>query len=106
MEDHGVNLLPHGDGIDGIISEIESKYSLQNRDVALLDRGRELGEKSVFLIKDGIFQGFGYAHLNYQINNIPILESIITPMEQDLDTIFIIESYLRQHKIKMVELES
>jgi len=88
------------------IVELEKKYSLQNRNVLLLDKGRELGEKSVFLIKEGRFQGFGYADLNHQINNIPILESIITPMKGNDNTTFIIESYLRQHRIKIVELES
>jgi DNA polymerase-3 subunit epsilon len=88
-----------------LIKEIEKKYSLQNRTLALLDKGRELGEKSVFLIKNGVFQGFGYAALNHQINNIPILESTITPMKQSPNSTFIIESYLRQHKIKIVELE-
>ncbi|MEM8929450.1 MAG: exonuclease domain-containing protein [Bacteroidota bacterium] len=106
MGEHKIHSMVNPDEIHKIIAEMEGKYSLQNRDVVLLDRGRELGEKSVFLVKNGIFQGFGYADLNHQINNIPILESIITPMGQDLDTTFIIESYLRQHKIKMVELES
>lgn len=106
MEEHHIHSLGHPDEINKIIAQMERRYSLQNRDVLLLDRGRELGEKSVFLIKNGVFQGFGYADLNHQINNIPILESIITPMEQGLDTTHIIESYLRQHKIKMVELES
>ncbi len=106
MEEHQIQSLVNPDEINKTIAEIERKYSLQNRDVVLLDRGRELGEKSVFLVKNGTLQGFGYVELNHQINNIPILESIITPMEQDLDNTFIIESYLRQHKIKMVELES
>lgn len=106
MEEHQIPSQALPEEGNKIIDEIEKKYSLQNRDLVLLDRGRELGEKSVFLIKNGILQGFGYAELNHQINNIPILESIITPMEQDPNTAFIIESYLRQHKIKMVELES
>ena len=106
LEEHQLHEGVEMDKANAIIGELEKKYSLQNRNVLLLDRGRELGEKSVFLIKNGVFQGFGYADLNYQINNIPILESIITPMEEEHDTTLIIESYLRQHKIKIVELES
>ncbi|BFP43592.1 exonuclease domain-containing protein [Flavobacteriaceae bacterium GF1] len=89
-----------------LITEIEKKHSVQNRTLALLDKGRQLGEKSVFFIKNGTFQGFGYADLNHQINNIPILESIITPMKGNPNTTFIIESYLRKYKIQIVELES
>lgn len=86
-------------------TELLNAYSTQNRNIMLLDKGRELGEKSVFLIKNGVFQGFGYAELNYQINNIPILESIITPMQGDDETTYIIESYLRIKRLRMVELD-
>ena len=105
MEEHQLHSLDNVSERNRIITEVEKKYSLQNRNLLLLDKGRELGEKSIFLIKNGVFQGFGYAELNYQIDNIPILESIITPTEQDHDTTFIIESYLRRHHIKIVELE-
>ena len=88
------------------ITEIEKKYSLQKRTVVLLDRGREIGEKCVLYVKEGQFQGFGYANLNHQINNIPILESIITPVNGKQPTTQILESYLRQHRIKIVELEA
>ncbi|MDC6364949.1 MULTISPECIES: exonuclease domain-containing protein [Flavobacteriaceae] len=82
-----------------------SKYSLKNKSIALLDRGRETGERSFILIKNGELQGFGYVELNHQINNIHILESIITPMTSDSNTTFIIESYLRKkHRIKILEL--
>ena len=74
--------------------------------MVLLDRGREIGEKCVLYVKEGQFQGFGYANLNHQINNIPILESIITPVNGKQPTTQILESYLRQHRIKIVELEA
>lgn len=89
-----------------IVEEIEKKYSTQKRTIALLDRGRQIGEKSVFLIKDGVFRGLGYADLNHQIKNIPILESIITPIDGNKNTIHIIESYLRKNRLRIVELES
>lgn len=82
------------------------KYSISGRSMALLDRGRQIGERSFILIKNGILKGFGYAELNHQINNIHILESIITPMPSDENTTFIIESYLRKKNngLKVLEL--
>ncbi|MEM6542776.1 MAG: exonuclease, partial [Bacteroidota bacterium] len=80
--------------------------STHNRTIALIDRGRELGEHSVFLIKKGIFKGLGYADLNHQINNIHILEAIITPFDNGINSIHIIEAYLRKSRIQIVELES
>ncbi|WP_136465615.1 exonuclease domain-containing protein [Flagellimonas onchidii] len=87
------------------IVDVLDKYSLRNRTIALVDRGRELGEHSFILIKNGNLKGYGYAELNHQINNIHILESIITPMVSDDNTTFIIESYLRKNsKLKVLEL--
>lgn len=82
-----------------------SKYSILGKSIALVDRGREVGERSFILIKNGALQGFGYVELNHQINNIHILESILTPMSSDENTSFIIESYLRKSKkFKVLEL--
>ncbi|WP_420322803.1 exonuclease domain-containing protein [Flagellimonas sp.] len=87
------------------ITSALNKYSLKNKTMALIDRGRELGEHSLVLIKNGTLQGFGYVELNHQINNIHILESIITPMSSDENTTFIVESYLRKNsKLRILEL--
>ncbi len=88
------------------VMKILKQYSTQNRTVALIDRGRELGERSVFLIKNGVFKGLGYVDLNHQVNNIHILEAIIAPFEGGVNTIQIIESYLRKSRMQIVELES
>ncbi|WP_431121556.1 exonuclease domain-containing protein [Flagellimonas flava] len=81
------------------------KYSLLDKNIAILDKGREVGERSFILIKEGILKGFGYVELNHQINNIHILESIITPMTSDENTTFIVESYLRKNsRLKVLEL--
>ncbi len=82
-----------------------NRYSIKDKNIVLLDKGREVGEKGLVLIKDGELQGFGYVELNHQINNIHILESIITPMSGDENTTFIIESYLRKKQgIKVLDL--
>ncbi len=88
------------------ITQVLKQYSTQNRTLVLIDRGRELGERSVFLIKNGVFKGLGYTDLNHQVNNIHILEAIITPFEGGVNTIHIIESYLRKSRMQIVELES
>lgn len=87
------------------LHNVLEKYSLSGKNIALVDKGREIGERSFILIKDGILKGFGYAELNHQINNIHILESIITPMSSDENTTFIVESYLRKkNNLKVLEL--
>jgi DNA polymerase-3 subunit epsilon len=64
----------------------------------VIDRGRELDEKSAIFIEDGIFKGIGYFNLNYQINNSHIIKSLITPMENNRDVQHILKNHLRKNK--------
>lgn len=87
------------------VAETIAKYSLAEKNIAIIDKGRALGEKSVILIKNGTFKGLGFCDLNYQINNLHILETIITPMVGNDNTNHIIEAYLRKRKVqKIVDL--
>ena len=71
----------------------------------IIDRGRSVDERSVILIEEGQFKGYGFYNLNFQINNLEILERIITPMHDNRDARHLIQSYLRTRKvIKTLEL--
>ena len=88
------------------VKEAVEKYSLVKKNVVILDKGREIGEHSVILIKNGALTGYGFYNLNNQINNASILESIIVPMQGDADTNHLIQSYLRKNKaLKIMELQ-
>lgn len=84
------------------VQKAMDKYSMSNKNVVIVDKGREVGEYSAILIKEGEFKGIGYYNLNHQINNIHILESIITPMKGTVSAIHIIESYLRKKRVKKI----
>ncbi|WP_133758545.1 exonuclease domain-containing protein [Gelidibacter sediminis] len=87
------------------VQEVIAANIFDNQDFILIDKGRAVDEHSVLLIEDGIFKGLGYYNLNYQITNKKVLESIITPMENNRDTIHIIQTYLRKNKqIKRINL--
>ena len=43
------------------------KYSYENQDMLLIDVGRDLEERSVILIENGQYKGFGFYNLNHQI---------------------------------------
>ena len=66
--------------------------------MVIIDRGRDIDERSAILIENGVFKGLGFVNLNYQINNIEVLESIITPMENNRDAQHIIKNYVRKNK--------
>jgi len=87
------------------VLEVIKRYSYNDQNMLVIDRGREVDEKSALLVEDGVFIGIGYFNLNYQLNNIDIVRNIITPMANDLDTRHIIQSYLRKNKkIKIIQL--
>lgn len=87
------------------VNTIIEKNTFDNKDMILIDRGRDIDEKSVILIEDGIFKGLGFFDLNHQINNREILKSLITPMQNNRDTQHIIQSYMRRNKrLKVVHL--
>ena len=89
------------------VMKLIAKNSYESKNMAIVDRGREIDERSVIYIENGIFKGFGFFDLNYQINTLEVLESIITPMENNRDTQHIIQSYLRRNKnLKIVQINS
>ncbi|MGB6150797.1 MAG: exonuclease domain-containing protein [Pricia sp.] len=88
------------------VEEAIGKYSLKDKNIVIVDKGRDIGEYSAMLIKNGHFQGLGFYDLNHQINTAPILESIITPMAGGANTGHIIETYLRKRRVlKILELK-
>ena len=88
------------------VSQIINKHRYDNHNMVIIDRGRDVDERSAILIENGVFKGLGFYNLNYQINNIDILESIITPMENNRDVQHIIQSHLRRNKrLKVIQLE-
>ncbi|WP_298757974.1 exonuclease domain-containing protein [uncultured Psychroserpens sp.] len=87
------------------VHELISKNSYENKNMVIIDQGRDIDEKSVIYIENGVFKGLGFYDLNHQINTIEVLESIITPMENNRDTQHIIQSYLRRNKkVKTISL--
>ena len=79
------------------------KNLFDNKTFALLDRGRTISERSVILVENGVYKGYAFYDLNYQINNIEILRNIIIPMQSSRDTRNSIQSYMRKSKtIKII----
>jgi len=84
------------------VFQVIGKHSFENKNMVIVDRGREYDENSAILIENGVFKGIGFYNLNYQINNIEVLKSLITSMENNRDVQHIIKSYLRRNKVKKV----
>ena len=88
------------------VQKFIDKSSYEFDDMLLIDKGRSIEEHSVILIENGIYRGYGFFNLNFQINNPEVLKSIINVMENNRDTQHIIQSYLRKNKVqKILQLE-
>lgn len=87
------------------VKEIFAKYGLQNEDIAIVDKGRVVGEKSMILVIDGNIKGYGFLNLNYQLTQRSILETLITPLANSLLNQHLLHSYLRKNsKVKVLKL--
>ena len=83
-----------------------TKYSFWHQNVAIVDKGRRVGEKSVILLVDGQIKGYGFFHLNYQLTQLVFLENIITPLPNTLINRHLLDQYLRTHPhIKVLNLK-
>ena len=80
----------------------ETTISFKQQSLMIIDKGRDIDERSVILIENGNYKGFGFYNLNYQINNIDVIKSVITPMHHNRDTQYIIQAYLRKKKVLKV----
>ncbi|WP_158849881.1 exonuclease domain-containing protein [Algibacter sp. L1A34] len=88
------------------VNALIEKHSYAKKNMVIIDRGRDIDERTAILIENGVFKGLGFFNLNYQINNIKVLESIITPMENNRDAQHIIKNYIRKNKrIKIINFD-
>ncbi len=80
------------------VQEFIDKNVFENRTIVITDRGRTINERSAVLIENGIYKGYAFYDLNYQIRNIEILKNMLTPMENNRDTRTIIQSQIRRSR--------
>lgn len=75
------------------------KNLFDNKNMIIIDRGRKTGEHSAILIENGIYKGYAFYDLNYQINTPEILKNILVPMPNNRNTRNYIQEYLRKNRV-------
>ncbi len=80
------------------VAEFISNNSFDNQTMAIIDRGRAVDERSAVLIENGVYKGYAFFNLNYQVHNLDILKNIIVPMEDNKDVKKIIRNYINKKK--------
>jgi len=84
------------------VQEFIENNQFESQNTIIIDRGRTLEERSAVLIENGIYKGYCFFDLNYQITNVEVLRNIIIPMQNNRDTKNIINGYLRKHKVMKI----
>lgn len=90
---------------NGRVMEFVTNNSFNHQSMIIIDKGRTIDERSAVLIEGGVYKGYAFYNLNYQINNPAVLKNIIIPMENSRDAKNIIRGYIRKKKaLKIVRL--
>ncbi len=84
------------------VEEFLTEMSFENNNMIIVDRGRKVSERSAILIENGIYKGYCFYDLNYQITNVEVLKNILIPMQNNRDTRTIIQSYLRKNRVMKI----
>ena len=80
------------------VQKFITKNSFENQNMIIIDKGRKISEKSAILIENGVYKGFAFYDLNYQITNPEVLRNIIIPMQNNRDVKNILQSHVRKSK--------
>ncbi len=84
------------------VNEFITKNSFENQNMIIVDKGRTINERSAVLIENGIYKGYTFYDLNYQVHKIDILKTIIIHMQNNRDTRNIIQNQLRRNKMHKI----
>lgn len=71
---------------------------LKDNNIIIVLKGRNLNEKSAVVIENGIFKGFCFFDLNYQILNTQVLSKILIPLIYTKDVLNTVKHYLYTKK--------
>jgi DNA polymerase-3 subunit epsilon len=56
------------------VMDFVSNYSFNQQSLIIVDKGRTIDERSAVLIENGIYKGYAFYNLNYQISNLSVLK--------------------------------
>lgn len=77
-------------------------FEFEGKNQIIIDKGRNIEEKSVILIENGIYKGFGYIDTAHSYLNLDDLKECIKEQNDNKDTRQIINLYLRKKKAEKI----
>jgi len=79
-------------------------YSFDQQNFIVFEEGRSEEEKSVVLVRNGKYIGFGYLDSNQETINNELLIDCVKSYPDNREVQQIIRSYIRKKKIKLLHL--
>ncbi|SDS02489.1 DNA polymerase-3 subunit epsilon [Polaribacter sp. KT25b] len=76
--------------------------NFNNDNFVIIDKGREVEENAIILIENNIVYGYGYTNLAIQENDLSILESVLTKIENKEISKTIIKNYLNKNSVQKI----
>ena len=86
-------------------SKILEEYTFGNKDFLIIEEGRHAEERSLVLIENGHYGGYGYADLTGQANSPEDLRDSVKKTTSYPDNDDIIRGWLKNHRVKTVLLK-
>lgn len=86
-------------------AKILKKYTYEDPDFMLMDRGRTAEERSVILVENGSYVGYAYIDQFTQFSNPEELKDIIKRQTYYPDTNNLIKAHLQKHFLKKMVLQ-
>lgn len=81
-------------------------YDFNSRSCVILDRGRNAAERCAILIEHGTLKGYAFIDLKIQVTDLHMLQSLLVPLNDSMNTRHIVQSYLRRKKVeKIIDLD-
>ena len=68
----------------------------------MIDKGRNVNEKSFVLIENQLIKGYGYYDLNYQIKSLKKIKNRMVKIDHNQDVKSIIYSYIKSNKYQEI----
>lgn len=84
----------HNELFENLIADERRKW----QHLVIVLKGRNLNEKSAIVLENGIFKGYCFYDLNYQILNTEVLNKILVPLVHTKDVVNTIKHYLYTKK--------
>ncbi len=80
----------------------KKKIKFQYPNLILFDKGRNVGENAVILIENNEVIGYGFTNLAFQENQLDVLKSILTPIEDKILAKNIVKNYLDKKQVQKI----